>query len=100
MSTTMDQISLDTLYLRAKTAFNECLSSDRNAFLNQELNIPSNKIVTKNEWIRIQFSGNNEANYIIEVRLTLFSHQDKKIGYYCYHENHEGEVIDDYLVFE
>ncbi len=100
MSRKLDQIDLDALYLLAKTGFDECISNEGNAYICEEIKLPVNQVATKNDWVRIQFDGIDAENYLIEVRLLLFSPSNKEIGYYCYHENQNGEVVDDYLVFE
>lgn len=96
----MDNINLDVMYLKAKISFNECIANDDNKFLNQQIDIHISEIITKNEWIRIQFFGSDKNHYILEARLLLLSPGDKQIGYYCYCEDENGEYVDEYLVFE
>ena len=55
---------------------------------------------TKNEWIKIQFFGSDKNHYVVEANLLLLSPDDSQIGYYCYHEDENGEYLDEYLVFE
>lgn len=100
MKTRLDQINLDVQYSKAKTAFEEFITNPDNAYLNEEIDIPVSEIITKNESVKIQFSGSDKNHYIVETRLLLFTSNDEKIGYYCYHENENEEVVDDYLVFE
>src|SRR5688572_23069643 len=100
MKRRLDQMNFDVMYSKAKAAFEKCITTDGNRFLNEEIDIPVSEIITKNELIRIKFFGNNKNHYIVEARLLLFSQSDEKIGYYCYHEDENEEVVDDYLVFE
>ena len=100
MKIKLNQISLDDMYLRAKTSFQYCIARDDNAVLNNEIDKPLNEITAKNEWIKIQFFGSDKNHYIVEVRLLLFSQSDEKIGYYCFHENENEDTLDEYLVFE
>ena len=96
----LDQINLDVQYSKAKAAFEYCVTDKDNEFLNEEINISISEIITKNESVKIQFSGSDKSHYIVETLLLLFTPNDKKFGYYCYHENENEEVVDDYLVFE
>jgi hypothetical protein len=100
MDTRLDQINLDVQYLKAKAGFEKCVMNPNNEFLNKEINISVSKLITKNESVKIQFSGNDKNHYIVKTLLLLFTPSDEKIGYYCYHEDQNEEVIDDYLVFE
>jgi hypothetical protein len=100
MKTRLDQINLDVQYSKAKTAFGECITNPDNAYLNEEIDIPLSKIIIKNESVKIQFSGSDKNHYIVETLLLLSTPIGEKIGYYCYHENENEEVVDDYFVFE
>lgn len=100
MNTRLDQINLDVQYSKAKAAFEELFTNPDNEYLNEEIDIPVSEIVTKNESVTIQFSGNDKNHYIVETLLLLFTLSDEKIGYYCYHEDENEEVVDDYLLFE
>jgi hypothetical protein len=100
MNTRLDQINLDFQYSKAKTAFEECITNPDNAYLNEEIDISVSEIITKNESVKIQFSGSDKNHYIVETLLLLFTPSGEKIGYYCYHEDENEEVVDDYLVFE
>ena len=70
------------------------------AELSGELGAPLDSIRTQHDWISVKFSGNDESSYEIETRLLLFLTGDKPIGWYCCHENENGEHLDDFLVFE
>ncbi len=96
----LNQLNLDFQYSKAQAAFVECITNNDNGFLNDEIDISVSEITTKNESVKIQFSGSDKNRYIVETRLLMFTPSDEKIGYYCYHENEIEEVIDDYLVFE
>lgn len=100
MNTRLDQINLDVQYSKAKAAFEQCITNPDNEYLNEEIDIPISEIITKNESVKIQFSGSNKNHYIVETLLLLLTPNDEKIGYYCYHENENEEAVDDYLVFE
>ena len=100
MKTRLDQVNLDVMYSKAKNAFEKCVTTNSNKFLNGEIDTPVSEIITRNKWIKIQFFGSDKNHYIVEARLLLFSKGNEKIGYYCYDEDENGEVVDDYLVFE
>lgn len=96
----LDEMNLDVQYSKAKAAFEHCITDKNNEFLNKEINISISEIITKNESVKIQFSGNDKNHYIIETLLLLFTPNDKKIGHFCYHENENEEIVDDYLIFD
>ena len=100
MSTRLDRINLDVQYSKAKAGFDGCITNPNNEYLNEQIEIPVSKIITKNESVKIQFSGNDRNHYIVETLLLLFTPNDEKIGYYCYHEDENEEYQDEYLVFE
>ena len=100
MNSKLDQINLDFQYLKAKTSFQECITNPDNEYLNEQIEIPVSSIITKNESVKMQFYGSDKNHFLVETLLLLFTPSDKKIGYYCYHENENEEAVDDYLVFE
>ena len=95
----LDQINLDIQYSKAKAGFEYCIINEGNE-LNEEIDIPVSEIITRNESVKITFSGKDKNHYLVETLLLLFTPSNEKIGYYCYHENESEEVVDDYLVFE
>jgi hypothetical protein len=96
----MSEIDLAALYAKAKAAFIECVSRKENKHLESEIGIALDDLLPKEQWIKIQFSGTEKASFLVEVRLELYSSTKEGLGYYCYHENESGSVIDDYLVFD
>jgi hypothetical protein len=99
MNTILDQINLDVQYSKAKVGFEAFITNEGNE-LNEQIDISVSEIITKNESVRIQFSGSDKNHYLIETLLLLFTPSNEKIGYYCYHEDENEEAVDDYLVFE
>jgi hypothetical protein len=100
MNTTLDRLSLDVQYSKAKAAFEECITNPDNEYLNEQIGISVSEILTKDESVKVQFSGKDKKHYLVETLLLLFTPSNEKIGYYCYHEDENGEIVDDYLVFE
>lgn len=96
----IEQINLDAQYSKAKASFEGCITNPENEYLNEEIEIPFSEIVTKEESVRITFSGSDKGRYIVETLLLLFTPNNEKIGYYRLHEDESEKVVDDYLVFE
>jgi len=95
----LNGIHLDDLYAKAKIAFDECIANQK-AELSGELGVSISLIRTRNDWVSVKFCGSDERSYTVETRLLLYLHDDDPIGWYCYHENESGEVVDDFLVFK
>ena len=95
-----NELNLESLYLKAKTTFKECMSCEGNEYLNEEISIPYNEIVLKNDSVTIQFLETDLNHYIIETKLMIFSQNNQEIGWYSLQEDENGKIVDDYLLFE
>ncbi|MBL4733899.1 MAG: hypothetical protein JKY18_00910 [Flavobacteriales bacterium] len=98
--TILTKEDLQLMYSKAKIAFKKCIADKENEFLAKEIDIPINSIVTKEEYVKVQYLKNETENYIIETKIQLLSQVDKVIGSYIYYEDENGISTDDSLVFE
>jgi hypothetical protein len=96
----LNKENLEQMYSKAKIAFKRCIEDEENEFLKNEINIPTNSIVMKEEFIKIKYIKIDTENYVIETKIQLVSQADDVIGSYIYYENEKGIAIDDSLIFE
>lgn len=100
MKIELDQKDFANLYAKAEAGFKECIENNENDFLEDEIDIPEEEIETKENYIQIQFFGRDNEHFIVEANLSLYSPDGEEIGWYCLHEDENGEAVDDYLVYE
>lgn len=93
-------LNLPLHYERAKESLAECLAHGDDKFLANELPVPIDQIRGCPDSVRLTFYGVHTNDYLLETKLLLVSDAGVGLGYYCVHENINGEVIDDYLVLE
>lgn len=94
-----DLIDNEYYFLKCKAAFQECINSKGNDYLKEELVVPVDEIVIQNEYINLSFKQENKEFFVIDVRIGLFNKEiDKKIGYYNYQEDMNGDYLDEFLV--
>lgn len=96
----LTNFSLPLLYERAKESLNRCLKGGDAELLANELPVRLDQIRGCPDSVRLTFYGVQANDYLLETKLLLVSDAGRGLGYYCVHENMNGEVIDDYLVFE
>ena len=95
----LNKLNLDVLYGKAKNAFWEC-ASNQEAEIFEETGVSFNSIRLKRNSVCVKFSGVDTDSYIIETKLELFRENGEYMGWYCLHEDHHENVVDDFLVFE
>ncbi len=91
---------LELIYSRTKASFEKCVRDEENKFLENEIEIPITSIVTKEEFVKIQYLEYQIDNFVIEAKIQLLSQSNKIIGSYTYYEDESGVGIDDNLMFE
>lgn len=99
MNEIVEKIDFETMYLKARDGFENCIVKNEEE-VDEEIGLRLKDIHTKENWIRIQFFGSDQSHYIVETNILLFHPSGEKLGYYCLHEDENGDVVDDYLVFE
>lgn len=104
MTQSFDTVKLDTstfenLYLKAKHSYYKCVLDPDNDFLKDEIKVPIEEIILKEDSIRLQFFASDTDKFIVEVKLTLFSLAAHPIGYYTYYEDQSRTQTDDSLIF-
>jgi hypothetical protein len=87
------------LYTSATESYYKCIRYSGNAFLEQEISVPLETVGLVNSNVKIVFSHEDIKEYQLEVTLKLLDKSDQSIGKYVYVEDHEGNAIDDSLVF-
>ncbi len=91
--------SLPECYLRAKDGL--CKAIENNPSLSvDELELPWSSIISRESNVCVRFSGVSEDEYVIETKLDLYSGDASRVGWYSQHVDQDGNVIDDFLVFE
>lgn len=95
----IEDIDLDEQYEKARTGLANSTKNSHQLFLD-ELGVYPNEVSSVNEWVRVTFNGTDKRSYLVETNLGLFSPDGERLGYYCLHEDQDGGVIDDFLVFE
>ncbi len=100
----LEKLDFEVLYSKAKIYFDECINNcsaeNNNELIDEEIGISLKDIVAKENYVRIQFFERNKTHYILEANLSLHYPNGDEFGYYCYHQDENGEVVDDFLVFE
>lgn len=87
------------LYAKAKEEYNNCISNEDNAFLEEEVSVPLNTIELKEASIKIVFSLEDTERYLLEITITLWDRSNQLLGEYQYTQDDEGNGVDDSLVF-
>jgi len=100
MRSELELPDFDRLYRSAKESFRACISGKDRAMLQSEISTPLDEIVTKKDFVRITFTGKHPSTYLLETKLTLQAPNGNDLGYYCLHQNENGDCVDDFLVFE
>jgi hypothetical protein len=95
----IEDLDLDEQYQKARTGLSNYMKDSNELFL-EELGVHPNEVSSVNEWVRVTFNGTGKRSYLMETNLGLFSPNGERLGYYCLHEDPDGVVIDDFLVFE
>lgn len=91
---------LKDLYLRAKLSFSECVLNPENDYLQDEINISIDKIILKEDFIRLQFFEHQVDKFTAEVKLQLISPDNTLVGRYYYYEDEKKTALDDSLIFD
>lgn len=86
------------LYERARNSYTQCISSEENAFLQDEAQVPLEAIALRDMTVRIVFPQYDASAYTVEAELGLYTN-GHYMGRYTYSETHAGEPIEDSLVF-
>lgn len=87
------------LYTKAKEKYNNCISNEDNAFLEEEVSVPLKTIELKEASIKVVFSLEDTERYLLEITVTLWDRSNQLIGKYQYIQDDEGNGVDDSLVF-
>jgi hypothetical protein len=95
----LDEIEFEELYSKARNAFYEC-ASDQVREIQLETGVSFESIKTVSESVRVTYWGNNKNIFTIETKLNLFSSDGRPLGWYCLHEDENGDIVDDFLVFD
>lgn len=105
-------IDIKHLYTITKKEFQKCMSNKENKFLPTEMEDPEkpkapetsktpiNKMILKNDYVKIKKLHNNSDHMVIEAGIMLLSQENKKIGKYSLVVDNNYQSIDDYLVFD
>ena len=96
----IDDLDFNSLYEKTNRSFRHCISLEDNKFLEDEIDIRLEDILTEEESVKIEFFKQSKSTYEIEVRIKLLSEKNTVIGYYSLIEDEAGTVIDNYLVFD
>ncbi len=91
-------VESDLYFSKARTKYFECINSEDNEFLNNEVKYPLELIQLQNLTIKFIFSELDLNKYVVEVNLNLIDNLGGVIGKYMYQENNEGESVDDSLI--
>jgi hypothetical protein len=94
----LEELNLESLYRRAKGGFWDWVTRERDEIA-AEIGEPIESIEPHSDFVIIKFSGTDPTTCLVETRLKLVC-RTKEIGYYCLHEDENGNVQDDFLVFE
>ncbi len=92
--------TLNDFYIKAKLAFNDCITNPENLFLQQEVNVPLKEIILQDEFVQVKFLKHETDEYVIEVNFSLICTDGDSIAKYSYYENEKGIALDDCLVFK
>lgn len=95
----IEGLNVNQFYAKANKLFKRCLLNEENIYLQEEIDVPLNLIITQNDCITIKFPFEDNEVYIIETKITLLSQKNEELGWYSYLEDENGNVIDDFLVF-
>lgn len=96
---TIEESQIRLLYAKAKAAFHECAASQAPQ-VREESGIHYEAIKVRCDSVRICFSGVGTDAYLVETKLNLLAEDGEPIGWYCIHEDEDGSIVDDYLVFD
>ena len=91
---------LTHIYLRAKTSFIQCITNEENRFLRDEVEVPLESLILKEDYIIVKYQELNISKYHIEAKLNIVTDGGGVLGRYHYYENEQGEQFDDVLVFD
>ena len=91
-------IDFEQLYLRCVASYQACIQDPDNSFLQDEVTVPINELVIKDDCVRIVMPAMDAENYHIETEITLYV-DDDWFGYYRLVTDKHGDVIDDVLHF-
>jgi len=95
-----DFLDKEYFYLKCKTAFQTCITNKDNDYLQAEIDVPINQLDLRHNSINLSFNQELEDNFIIDIKIILFSNVlNKELGYYQYQEDMNGEFVDEFLVF-
>ncbi len=93
-------LDLKYYFLKCKIEYHNCLGKIENEFFKEELTVPIESLILKEESISILFDSESYDDYIVDVTISLFSEKlNKQIGYYRLIENLNREYLDEFLVF-
>lgn len=90
---------LEALYLKAKYAFNYCITNEKDE-LKDEIDFPLAETIAIEEAISFQFSKLETNKFVVEVKMHLKSPDGRLIGSYYYYEDEAGIPCDDFLIFD
>lgn len=99
-------IDIKHLYTITKKEFQKCIGNKENKFLPTEMEDPQtpktpiNKMILKNEYVKIKKLSNQNDKMEIEAGIMLLSPKNKRIGKYSLVVDNNYQSIDDYLVFD
>ncbi len=93
-------IDIEHLYTKAKKAFQKCMKDKENKFLQAEIEVPLNKMILKNDYVKVKQINNYGDHLVIEAGITLLSQENKRIGQYSLVVDNNYQSIDDFLVFD
>ncbi len=95
----IEDLDLEEQYDKTRRALAECIEDENELFL-QEMGFPAKLVSCVDEWVRVKFDGKSKESFVIETNLGLCSPNGERFGYYCLQVDKNGNVVDDFLVFE
>lgn len=97
----MKKVIVESLFQRSVKSFYDCIESEENFFLENEINLALKSLIPAYESINITLPLENcFEHFHVEVTMKLLSSDGNSVGKYSYIENEEGVAIDDFLSFE
>ncbi len=88
------------LLRRCERSYHNCINSDENIELREEIGVSLDELELAKESIRIEFDSAEYGELIFDTKFKILNLNTKEsIGYYRCIENLEGDFVDDFLVF-
>lgn len=93
-------LDIEQCFLRCIANYEACISAEENEYLKDDIEESIDKLVLKNDSVKIFIESDMYGESVLDIRVNLFSSTSSKlIGHYRYIESFAGEALDDYLDF-